>query len=56
MFSGSANVPLVTRVARYLGMDWGPMVRKQFAMESYIFKFRINRGCDVYLIQPRANR
>ena len=31
LFSGSANIPLAQEVARYLGMDLGPMVRKQFA-------------------------
>ena len=31
LFSGSANVPLSMEVAHYLGMDLGPMVRKQFA-------------------------
>ncbi|HEY9748423.1 MAG TPA: ribose-phosphate pyrophosphokinase-like domain-containing protein, partial [Allocoleopsis sp.] len=31
LFSGSANVPLSQEVARYLGMDLGPMVRKRFA-------------------------
>ena len=31
LFSGSANVPLAQEVARYLGMDLGPMIRKRFA-------------------------
>ena len=31
LFSGSANIPLSREVARYLGMDLGPMVRKRFA-------------------------
>ena len=31
LFSGSANIPLSQEVARYLGMDLGPMVRKRFA-------------------------
>jgi len=29
--SGSANIPLSQEVARYLGMDLGPMIRKRFA-------------------------
>lgn len=53
LFSGSANVPLATEVARYLGMDLGPMVRKRFADgELYIQIQESIRGCDVYLIQP----
>ncbi|HAC63492.1 MAG TPA: phosphoribosylpyrophosphate synthetase [Cyanothece sp. UBA12306] len=53
VFSGSANIPLAQEVARYLGMDVGPMVRKQFADgELYIQIQESIRGCDVYLIQP----
>ncbi|HEY9822642.1 MAG TPA: ribose-phosphate pyrophosphokinase [Candidatus Sericytochromatia bacterium] len=53
LFSGSANVPLSQEVARYLGMDLGPMVRKRFADgELYIQIQESIRGCDVYLIQP----
>lgn len=53
LFSGSANVPLSQEVARYLGMDVGPMVRKRFADgEIYVQIQESIRGCDVYLIQP----
>ncbi|MFP4009053.1 MAG: ribose-phosphate pyrophosphokinase [Spirulinaceae cyanobacterium] len=53
LFSGSSNVPLAQEVARYLGMDLGPMVRKRFADgELYIQIQESIRGCDVYLIQP----
>jgi len=53
LFSGSANPQLSQEVARYLGMDLGPMVRKQFADgELYIQIQESIRGCDVYLIQP----
>ena len=53
LFSGSANVPLSTEVARYLGLDLGPMVRKRFADgELYVQIQESIRGCDVYLIQP----
>jgi len=53
LFSGSANVPLSQEVARYLGIDLGPMVRKRFADgELYIQIQESIRGCDVYLIQP----
>ena len=53
IFSGSANLALSTEVARYLGMDLGPMVRKRFADgELYVQIQESIRGCDVYLIQP----
>ena len=53
LFSGSANVQLSQEVARYLGMDLGPMIRKRFADgELYIQIQESIRGCDVYLIQP----
>ena len=53
IFSGSANIALATEVARYLGMDTGPMIRKQFADgELYVQIQESIRGCDVYLIQP----
>jgi ribose-phosphate pyrophosphokinase len=53
LFSGSANEVLAKEVARYLGMDLGPMVRKRFADgEIYIQIQESIRGCDVYLIQP----
>jgi ribose-phosphate pyrophosphokinase len=56
LFSGSANVLLAQEIARYLGMDVGPMVRKQFADgELYIQIQESIRGCDVYLIQPCCN-
>jgi len=57
LFSGSANIPLATEVARYLGMDLGPMLRKRFADgELYIQIQESIRGCDVYLIQPCCHR
>jgi ribose-phosphate pyrophosphokinase len=53
LFAGSANLPLSQEVARYLGMDLGPMVRKRFADgEIYVQIQESIRGCDVYLIQP----
>jgi len=56
LFSGSANVSLAQEVARYLGMDVGPMIRKRFADgELYIQIQESIRGCDVYLIQPCCN-
>lgn len=56
LFSGSANLPLSQEVARYLGMDLGPMIRKRFADgELYIQIQESIRGCDVYLIQPSCH-
>ncbi|MEB3355635.1 MAG: ribose-phosphate pyrophosphokinase, partial [Synechococcales bacterium] len=56
LFSGSANIPLAQEVARYLGMDLGPMVRKRFADgELYIQIQESIRGCDVYLLQPTCH-
>ncbi|WP_210437240.1 ribose-phosphate pyrophosphokinase [Oxynema aestuarii] len=53
LFSGSANTVLAQEVARYLGIDLGPMIRKRFADgELYIQIQESIRGCDVYLIQP----
>lgn len=53
LFSGSANPILANEVARYLGLDLGPMIRKQFADgEMYVQIQESIRGCDVYLIQP----
>ncbi len=56
IFSGSANAPLSQEVARYLGVDLGPMVRKRFADgELYVQIQESIRGCDVYLIQPTCH-
>ena len=53
LFSGSANISLAREVARYLGIDLGPMLRKKFADgELYVQVQESIRGCDVYLIQP----
>lgn len=53
VFSGSANELLAQEVAAYLGVDLGPITRKQFADgEVYIQIQESIRGCDVYLIQP----
>ncbi|EAZ91492.1 ribose-phosphate pyrophosphokinase [Crocosphaera chwakensis CCY0110] len=56
LFCGSSNIALAQEVARYLGMDIGPMIRKRFADgELYIQIQESIRGCDVYLIQPCCN-
>ncbi|PSB56173.1 ribose-phosphate pyrophosphokinase [Chamaesiphon polymorphus] len=56
LFSGNANVPLAKEIARYLGLDLGPMMRKRFADgEIYVQIQESIRGCDVYLIQPTCH-
>jgi ribose-phosphate pyrophosphokinase len=56
LFSGSSNIPLAQEIARYLGMDLGSMIRKQFADgELYVQIQESIRGCDVYLIQPNCH-
>lgn len=53
LLSGSANTQLSQEIAHYLGIDLGPMVRKQFADGELYFQIQESiRGCDVYLIQP----
>ncbi|WP_144865138.1 ribose-phosphate pyrophosphokinase [Hyella patelloides] len=53
LFAGSANIPLAQEVARYLGIDLGPMIRKRFADgELYVQIQESIRGADVYLLQP----
>jgi len=53
LFAGSSNIQLAKEIARYLGIDLGPMVRKRFADgELYVQIQESIRGCDVYLIQP----
>ncbi|MEL6248372.1 MAG: ribose-phosphate pyrophosphokinase [Cyanobacteria bacterium J06648_16] len=53
LFAGSSNLVLTNEVARYLGIEIGPMVRKQFADgELYVQIQESIRGCDVYLMQP----
>lgn len=53
LFAGSANRLLAREVARYLGLDLGPMIRKRFADgELYIQIQESIRGADVYLLQP----
>lgn len=53
LFSGNANVLLSQEIARYLGLDLGPRIDKQFADEEIYVQIQESiRGCDVYLIQP----
>ncbi len=53
LISGSANSLLSQEVARYLGIDLIPIIRKRFADgEVYVQILESIRGCDVYLIQP----
>ncbi|MCA6603130.1 MAG: ribose-phosphate pyrophosphokinase, partial [Pseudanabaena sp. M007S1SP1A06QC] len=47
------NLPLAQEISRYLGIELGPMVRKNFADgEVYVQVQESIRGCDVYLLQP----
>ena len=56
LFAGSDNRPLAQEVARYLGIDLGPMIRKRFADgELYVQIQESIRGADVYLLQPCCN-
>ena len=56
LFSGSSNRTLSREVARNLGSDLGPMVRKHLADgELYVQIQESIRGCDVYLIQPTCH-
>ncbi|MEO0488637.1 MAG: ribose-phosphate pyrophosphokinase [Cyanobacteria bacterium P01_A01_bin.123] len=56
LFAGSSNIALAQEVARYLGIDLGPMVRKRFADgELYIQIQESIRGGDVYLLQPTSH-
>ncbi len=53
LFAGSANIPLAQEVARYLGLDLGPLICKGFADgELYVQIQESIRGADVYLLQP----
>lgn len=53
LFAGSANLPLAQEISRYLGIELGLMVRKNFADgEVYVQVQESIRGCDVYLLQP----
>ncbi len=56
LLAGSANVPLAEEIARYLGVDLGPIVRKRFSDgELYVQIQESVRGCDVYLLQPTCH-
>lgn len=56
LFSGSANTALSQEIARYLGMDIGPMIHKRFADDEIYIQIQESiRGCDVYLIQPTCH-
>ncbi|MGI0491221.1 ribose-phosphate pyrophosphokinase [Alkalinema pantanalense CENA528] len=53
LLTGSANPVLAQEVARYLGLDLSPMIRKRFADgEIYVQILESIRGSDVYIIQP----
>ena len=55
LISGSANPMLSQEVARYLGIEMTPVIRKRFADgEIYVQILESIRGSDVYLIQPTS--
>ncbi len=53
LLSGTSNPMLANEVARYLGIELTPMIRKSFADgEIYVQILESIRGCDVYIMQP----
>ena len=53
LLAGTSNVMLANEVARYLGTELTPMIRKSFADgEIYVQILESIRGCDVYIMQP----
>ena len=53
LLSGTSNLMLANEVARYLGIELTPMIRKSFADgEIYVQILESIRGCDVYIMQP----
>lgn len=53
IFSGSANIPLATEIANYLGGDLGELKINKFSDdEIYVQIGESVRGKDIYIIQP----
>jgi ribose-phosphate pyrophosphokinase len=53
LLAGTSNPPLANEVARYLGIELTPMIRKSFADgEIYVQILESIRGYDVYIMQP----
>lgn len=53
LLAGTSNPVLANEVARYLGIELSPMIRKSFADgEIYVQILESIRGCDVYIMQP----
>ena len=53
LLAGTSNIMLANEVARYLGIELTPMIRKSFADgEIYVQILESIRGCDVYIMQP----
>ena len=53
LLAGTSNLMLANEVARYLGIELTPMIRKSFADgEIYVQILESIRGCDVYIMQP----
>ena len=55
LVSGTSNPKLAEEIALYLGIENVPLISKRFADgELYVQIQQSIRGCDVFLIQPRA--
>ncbi len=53
LLAGTSNPVLANEMARYLGIELSPMIRKSFADgEIYVQILESIRGCDVYIMQP----
>jgi ribose-phosphate pyrophosphokinase len=53
LLAGTSNPVLANEMARYLGIELSPMIRKSFADgEIYVQILESIRGCDVFIIQP----
>ncbi|EFJ24123.1 hypothetical protein SELMODRAFT_166034 [Selaginella moellendorffii] len=53
IFSGTANLPLATEIACYMGLELGKRTIKRFADgEIHVHLEESVRGCDIFLVQP----
>ena len=53
LFSGSANLPLAKRIAKYLEVPLGKAIIEYFSDDEIWVKYSQNiRGADVFIIQP----
>lgn len=53
IFSGTANIPLAQKIAKYLGLSLGDVAISRFCDGEISVKYNENiRGIDVFIIQP----